>query len=747
MLSRDLDASARPPKGKLQKGKVGRKNKRLTDLDADDITDSDTDEWHESSADNVEEDPEPSEDEYLPSERRSKTRGMWSRHKSDDDFINDDSDPDYIDIGRNRGKKKNRRVSKAMNKRRNETSTSEDDNQIQHDMSDSDSVKSGRKSNKNKTVYSSDEKEMTETGRPLRKAAAKVGARLVEQSVDDEEDEEEEMDENDEKAHEAKSLKNETEDLNNGESILKSKTDFSHLTTHELDGLDENALIDDEEEFMPDEMEEVEADEEEEEAEVELENEAVDDENFEDESGDEDSSVSSDDGEEEEELTNKISKNEKIIQSSTKGKEKKLPPPRKTKRNKKKVGRVKGKTNKISNDKKIGLAREKITTSIQQTISHSPSKNIIDKNAIVSNTECLKSTLSDSQQLSSQHLTRQRYNPSTLIETKMSKFTNSDQQNSLESPTTSSNAEQQRIPSQSRKIELLLSIASSDVSKVQKKEFNISDSLLSNYVSSDRVIAIGKAKVNDISVDSTNSQIKTIEMSTKSKLESFVKEKSLPIMDKITVSASYPMNSSKSIPTSDVAALNIPLTSSKMSTTVFQPVNPQQLSQYFLCPSNTPSTSQKIDSTIHVSSSSPVVTSANLTTVLPTRIILQQRPMAPFITTSFPFFSNNTPPNVSSPQVAIMPSILPPQPITGGPTGCLSQFVPQQSTAYFMHQGAPPQVIYQTLQPYGTGLPQHVTFPTNQMQSHQINSQQTAGILDQESLSHALAGAMNPEDL
>lgn len=54
------------------------------------------------------------------------------------------------------------------------------------------------------------------------------------------------------------------------------------------------------------------------------------------------------------------------------------------------------------------------------------------------------------------------------------------------------------------------------------------------------------------------------------------------------------MNSSKSIPTSDVAALNIPLTSSKMSTTVFQPVNPQQLSQYFLCPSNTPSTSQKV---------------------------------------------------------------------------------------------------------------------------------------------------------
>lgn len=105
---------------------------------------------------------------------------------------------------------------------------------------------------------------------------------------------------------------------------------------------------------MPDEMEEVEADEEEEEAEVELENEAVDDENFEDESGDEDSSVSSDDGEEEEELTNKISKNEKIIQSSTKGKEKKLPPPRKTKRNKKvrsiikKVGRVKGKTNKVN---------------------------------------------------------------------------------------------------------------------------------------------------------------------------------------------------------------------------------------------------------------------------------------------------------------------------------------------------------------------------------------------------------------
>jgi len=44
---------------------------------------------------------------------------MWSRHKSDDEFINDDSDPDYVDKSRRRagGKKKNRTETKSKNKR------------------------------------------------------------------------------------------------------------------------------------------------------------------------------------------------------------------------------------------------------------------------------------------------------------------------------------------------------------------------------------------------------------------------------------------------------------------------------------------------------------------------------------------------------------------------------------------------------------------------------------------------------
>ena len=40
--ARKCDAPARPPKGRVQKVRAGKKNKRLTDLDVDDVTESDT---------------------------------------------------------------------------------------------------------------------------------------------------------------------------------------------------------------------------------------------------------------------------------------------------------------------------------------------------------------------------------------------------------------------------------------------------------------------------------------------------------------------------------------------------------------------------------------------------------------------------------------------------------------------------------------------------------------------------------
>nr|CAD2188537.1 unnamed protein product [Meloidogyne enterolobii] len=307
--ARKRDAPARPPKGRVPKvnNKTVKKNKRLTDLDVDDVTESDTDEWHESSADNVEEDPEPSEDEYLPSERTRTNKGMWSRHKSDDEFINDDSDPDYVEKSRRRagGKKKNRTETKSKNKRRNtETSTSDDDNDIQPSASDSDAPASNRTKNKRQklNISSSDEEakrlhKTTEAGRPLRRAAAKVGARLIE--VDDEfENEDDYVAE-----HETKTEDDKIEDRNDKNASV-DKPILSGPSTSALENkidLSSNDKFDDADEFMPDEMEEVEADEEEEEAEVELENEAVDDdeEDVEDESSDESSSKSSgDDGEE-----------------------------------------------------------------------------------------------------------------------------------------------------------------------------------------------------------------------------------------------------------------------------------------------------------------------------------------------------------------------------------------------------------------------------------------------------------------
>lgn len=57
----------KPPSKKLRQKK--KKQKRLTDLNVDDGSESETTEY-EASASEKSEDPEPSEDEYLPSEFR-----------------------------------------------------------------------------------------------------------------------------------------------------------------------------------------------------------------------------------------------------------------------------------------------------------------------------------------------------------------------------------------------------------------------------------------------------------------------------------------------------------------------------------------------------------------------------------------------------------------------------------------------------------------------------------------------------
>uniref|UniRef100_A0A915M559 PHD-type domain-containing protein n=1 Tax=Meloidogyne javanica TaxID=6303 RepID=A0A915M559_MELJA len=632
--ARKRDAPARPPKGRVPKvnNKTVKKNKRLTDLDVDDVTESDTDEWHESSADNVEEDPEPSEDEYLPSERTRTNKGMWSRHKSDDEFINDDSDPDYVDKSRRRagGKKKNRTETKSKNKRRNtETSTSDDDNDIQPSASDSDAPASNRTKNKRQklNISSSDEEakrlhKTTEAGRPLRRAAAKVGARLIE--VDDEWENEDEEDDY-VAEHETNTEDNKTGDRSDKNASV-DKPILSGPSTSALENKIDLSSND----------------------------------------NDESSSKSSgDDGEEN--FSNKTSNVQRVQPSNVQPSpimkvKKKLPPPRKASKSKKRApakikkatrGRGRKQTTKLENsDCKPGF--EKIDNSMQRKRSTSLAKESVVK-----------------------------------VET------NSKQQKIQELPIVSSNdnaniqKQQKSLPPQPRKIEIPLALTISEPSKEQKPEVTIPVKTLSNEtVTVENEKSLKKnAPINlNINEQTIEKPPSNVEMSIKLKLEAFVKEKIQPKIEKTM--PQVVSTSSRSAVSSSIAV---------------QP---------------------------------PTLAPA-------TRIVLQQRPMAH--STSFASFQNNTPPNVSGPQVAIMPTVLPPPMTVGLPQGCVPQFVPQPPATYFMQQGAPPQIIYQTLQPYGSVLPPHAAFPGHPMQVQQ--SHQAGGIVDQESLSHALAGAMNPEDL
>uniref|UniRef100_A0AC34R914 PHD-type domain-containing protein n=1 Tax=Panagrolaimus sp. JU765 TaxID=591449 RepID=A0AC34R914_9BILA len=285
------------------------KSKRLTDLDVD-ATDSDTDEY--KASEQSEEDAEPSEEEYVPSDiergrRRSGRRG--GRRRSDDEFIDDDggSDSDY-----NPSKKKRKgagttiKRSSGRKKRSKYGSDEDSDNEEYFDNESSDDgyrkkrkpkpmpkkrskVESEEEDELDEEAYSEEDdtpKKMTAYGRPMRKAAAKA----VLKETDDEEEEE-------------------------SEAVVeeKEKRPVGALTRK----------IEKEEEFEPDEEEEEEADEEEVEAEEELEKEAVD----ENEEEEPEESSSLEEEEEEEAVPTMVKKGPAPKKTPPKPKERRAPPP------------------------------------------------------------------------------------------------------------------------------------------------------------------------------------------------------------------------------------------------------------------------------------------------------------------------------------------------------------------------------------------------------------------------------------
>uniref|UniRef100_A0A183CGY3 PHD-type domain-containing protein n=1 Tax=Globodera pallida TaxID=36090 RepID=A0A183CGY3_GLOPA len=283
---REDDAPARPPNSRegvrvLKKG--GRKAKRLTDLDIDNATESDTDEWKAGSADEVEEDPEPSEDEYLPSERRSaKGIGFQGRRASDDDFINDNSDSDYTPTGKKKGvgKRSGGFAKTKKRKKRGSTSSSEGANELNLSDSESEAGPSNRKrtkpskaqtlsrkwgpkasssENDDENVPGENEGERTETGRPLRRAAVNMRMKLKEELQYEEEGE----DEGTEVEEEEEGGKDKTAEHGGrlADRAVSALAKPQRITLRSEDG--------DAAEFKPDEDDEAEADEEEEEAEKE----------------------------------------------------------------------------------------------------------------------------------------------------------------------------------------------------------------------------------------------------------------------------------------------------------------------------------------------------------------------------------------------------------------------------------------------------------------------------------------------
>ncbi|CEF70113.1 Remodeling and spacing factor 1 [Strongyloides ratti] len=151
--------------------KVGKRKKK------DDDDDFELDEPSEGEEDDEEED---DEDMYVPpSGLRSSRRGIRSRRRSDEEFINDGSDSDYNPSS---GKKKQRKSLPRRGpgrRRKNNYSSEEDEEELSNDGSTPEFKNKGssrgrkRKTKNDSDFYDSDF-EVTTTGRHVRKAAKVV---------------------------------------------------------------------------------------------------------------------------------------------------------------------------------------------------------------------------------------------------------------------------------------------------------------------------------------------------------------------------------------------------------------------------------------------------------------------------------------------------------------------------------------------------------------------------------------------
>uniref|UniRef100_A0A914HD39 Zinc finger PHD-type domain-containing protein n=1 Tax=Globodera rostochiensis TaxID=31243 RepID=A0A914HD39_GLORO len=525
---REDDAPARPPNSRegvrvLKKG--GRKAKRLTDLDIDNATESDTDEWKAGSADEVEEDPEPSEDEYLPSERRSaKGIGFQGRRESDDDFINDNSDSDYMPTRKKKGvgKRSGGFAKTKKRKKRGSTSSSEGANEFNLSDSESEAGPSNRKrtkpskgqthsrkwgpkasssENDDENVPGESEVERTETGRPLRRAAVNMRKKLKEELQYEEEGE----DEGTEVEEEEEGGKDKTAEHGGrlADRAVSALARPQRITLRSEDG--------DAAEFKPDEDDEAEADEEEEEAEK------------------EELEVFNEDGETEEESESSMSDDE---------------------------------------EEGVGEAYE------AEESSDSPNKKGLKKHKPKQNSD-RKRVLPRKQSHSKKSSPTKR-----LTQTKMEESLKEspDKASSADSAATHSLIQRQTRQQLKKQQSLMQTNAESEdsVNDLPSTSDNFGDQLRERRISPSKVAVEAEGESKPLQIKSEDRVMSSPVTSTKAPLTSSANLMSKAAHTPITV------NSTALPPITSTMTTASPINTK--TTTVFQQIHPQQLSQYFMRP-------------------------------------------------------------------------------------------------------------------------------------------------------------------
>ncbi|GMT33156.1 hypothetical protein PFISCL1PPCAC_24453, partial [Pristionchus fissidentatus] len=194
--------------------------RKLNDLNSDDEEESEQSEYEEKDAEEEEEAEPASGSDYMPSDEGRGGRGR--RARSEEDFIDDDSDEDWG------GERKRRKVEKKPVKRGGRRKWESDGTESENSDSDCSWKKGSKKKKKNapkrgrwdprSSSEEEEEEEMeskqTASGRPLRRAVVKSEKKKV--VISDEEDEEEEEEE--EKAEGEEGEKKE-EEKGEGEEI------------------------------------------------------------------------------------------------------------------------------------------------------------------------------------------------------------------------------------------------------------------------------------------------------------------------------------------------------------------------------------------------------------------------------------------------------------------------------------------------------------------------------------------------